>query len=368
MKKVLKISGWILLGVLVIYTFYFLWKQSQPAPVVYELVKPSQRDIVKRTVATGSLEARTQVELKPQITGVITELRVQAGQKVRVGDLVAVIRVIPDMSQLTQAQSQIEAARIELEEVEREAVRSARLFDKGVISREENEQQQSRLATAKDKLEAAESLVEVIKKGSSRRAGSVNTTEVRSSMDGVVLNVPVKVGTSVSGSSAFSQGTTIATVADMTDVIFRGNIDETEVAKLSTGMEVVLVPGSMQNVSIPAVLDYISPEGTLQNGAKVFELKATATVPENIVIRSGYSVNARITVREEKNVLSIDETSVEFEGEQAYVYKLTSSEKDSKNQKWEKIPVNLGISDGIYVQILSGVGSGDVLRGIRIYQ
>lgn len=368
MKKVLKTFGWVLLGAVVIFTFYFLWKQSQPAPVVYELVKPARRDIAKRTVATGSLEARTQVELKPQVTGVVTELRVQAGQEVRVGDLVALIRVIPDMNQLTQAQSQIEAVRIELDEIGREAARSQRLFDKGVISREENEQQQSRLAAVRDRLDAAYALVEVIKSGSSNRAGSVNTTEVRSSMNGMILNVPVKVGTSVSGSSAFSQGTTIATVADMSDIIFRGNIDETEVAKLRTGMDVVLVPGSMQDVSIPAVLDYISPEGKVQNGAKVFELKATASIPEGTVIRSGYSVNARITVEESKDVLSIDETCVEFEGEQAYVYCLTSTAENVKRQQWEKKAVSLGISDGLYVEVKSGIAGDDIIRGIRIYQ
>lgn len=365
MKKYLKKVGLTVLAVFVLYTFYFLWKQSQPAPVVFELVQPAVRDVVKKTVATGSLEARTQVELKPQITGIITELKVEAGQEVHVGDVVAVIRVIPEMSQLTQAQNQVEAARIALEEVEREAKRSQRLFDKGVISREENEQQQNRLAVARDNVVAAKAQVEVITKGSSTRAGSVNTTEVRSNMNGIVLNVPVKVGTSVSGSSAFSQGTTIATVADMSDIIFRGNIDETEVAKLHTGMDVVLIPGSMQDVKIPAVLDYISPEGTVQNGAKMFELKATANIPAGVVVRSGYSVNANITLSEAKAALSVDETCIEFDGDKTYVYRLTSAEDDVENQQWERVPVTLGVSDGIYVEVKSGISKNDKLRGIQ---
>jgi HlyD family secretion protein len=365
MKKVLKIGGWVLVGLFVIYTFYFLWKQSQPAPVVYELVKPAQRDIQQKTIATGALEARTQVELKPQITGVITSLRVHAGQTINAGDLVATIRVIPDMNQLTQAQSSVESARIALDEVIREADRTQRLFDKGVVSREENEQQQNRLATAKDNLKAAEAQVEVIKRGSSSRAGNINTTEVRSTMRGVVLNVPVKEGTSVSGSSAFSQGTTIATVADMKDIIFHGNIDETEVAKLHTGMKVTLIPGSMQDVNIPATLDYISPEGTLVNGAKMFELKATAIIPEGVEIRSGYSVNANIVLSEAPQALSINETCVEFDGGKPYVYRLTSPEADEQNQEWERIPVELGISDGVYVVVKSGVNKDDILRGIQ---
>lgn len=365
MKKVLKTCGWVLVGLFVIYTFYFLWKQSQPTPVVYELVTPAQRDIYKKTIATGTLEARTQVELKPQITGVITKLNVQPGQQVKAGDLIAVIRVIPDMSLLTKAQSDVAAARIALNEEQLEADRTQRLFEKGVVSKEESEQSQNKLATSKDKLAAALAQVEVITKGSSVRAGSVNTTEVRSTMNGVVLNVAVKVGTSVSGSSSFSDGTTIATVADMKDIIFHGNIDETEVAKLKTGMAVDLTPGSMQDVHIPAVLDYIAPEGTLQNGARVFELKATASIPHGVEIRSGYSVNASITLNEAKQALSIDETCVEFEDDKAYVYRLTSPKDDVENQQWERIPVELGISDGIHVVVKSGVSKDDLIRGIQ---
>ena len=249
--------------------------------------------------------------------------------------------------------------------MEREAERTQRLFDKGVVSKEENEQAQSNLASARDRVAAAKAQVEVITRGSSARAGSVNTTEVRSSMSGTVLNVPVKVGSSVSGSSSFSEGTTIATVADMKDIIFHGNIDETEVAKLSVGMGVTLIPGSMQDVKIPATLDYISPEGTLVNGAKMFELKATATIPEGVEIRSGYSVNARITLSEARQALTVNETCVEFEDGKAYVYRLTSPEADLENQKWERIPVELGISDGVYVVVKSGVSTSDRLRGIQ---
>ena len=269
------------------------------------------------------------------------------------------------MGMLTQAQSSVEAARISLDEIQRETERTQRLYDKGVVSKEEYEQAQNRLDAAKDKLSAARAQVEVIQKGSSARAGNINTTEVRSTMNGIVLNVPVKEGTSVSGSSAYSDGTTIATVADMKNIIFHGNIDETEVAKLHTGMDVTLTPGSMQDVKIPAVLDYISPEGTLQNGAKVFELKATATIPQGVEIRSGYSVNASITLSEAKQALSIDETCVEFEGKKTYVYRLTSPKDDVENQEWERIPVELGISDGIHVVVKSGVSKSDIIRGIQ---
>lgn len=361
MKKVLKAFGWILAALFVVGTFILLWKQSQPKKAQYSLETPAVRDIVKCTSASGVLESRTKVELKPQITGIVSKLCVNAGDFVRSGDLVAIIKVIPEMAQLTQAQSQVESCRIELEQVERDAARCAALFEKGVVSREENEHKQNLLKSAEDKLDAALAQVEVITKGSSSRAGSVNTTEVRSTMNGLILSVPVKVGTSVSGSSAFSQGTTIATVADMKDVIFKGNIDETDVAKLHTGMEVSLVPGAMQDITIPGILDYIAPEGVLQNGAKTFELKATAHVPEGIEIRSGYSVNARFVIDKAESVISIPEACVIFQENGTYVDKLTGD--SDKKQEFERIPVTVGISDGLYVEIRDGITTDMKVKG-----
>ena len=325
MKKALKIIGAVVVVLFVGYTFYFLWKQSQPQPVAFELVTPEQRTVQKKTIATGTVEARQQVELKPQVTGIISELRVKAGDRVNTGDVIAVLRVIPDMSQLNDAQSKVESARISLEETEREAQRSQALFDKGVVSREENEQKQSELAKAKETLTAAKYAVDVITKGSSKRSATVNTTEVRSTMNGIVLSVPVKVGTSVSGSSQFSEGTTIAKVGDMRDVIFRGNIDETSVDQLQTGMMASITIGAKPDDRLTANLEYISPEGVLQNGAKVFEIKAGVAIPEGVKIRSGYSANAEIILAEAKDALTVDESAIVFEEDKPYVYRLTST-------------------------------------------
>lgn len=365
MKKILKIVGLCLIGAFVLFTFYVLWKQSQPEPIVYELIIPKQRDIIKKTVATGALEARVQVELKPQVTGIVDEIKVQAGDHVNVGDVVAIIRVIPDMSLLNQAQNAVESAKIELAQVERDAKRSQTLFEQGVVSSEENEQLQTKLSQARENLSAAKYQIDVITKGSSERSGTVNTTVVRSTMKGTVLSVPIKVGTSVSGSSQFSQGTTIAKIGDLNDVIFRGTIDETEVAKIKVGMPINLSLGAMQNVDIPAELEYIAPEGELQNGAKMFEIKASANIPNDIEIRSGYSVNASILLGESKNAISVDESCIFFENEQPYVYRLTSDPKNEKQQQFERIAVELGLSDGLYVEIKKGVNSNMLLRGIQ---
>lgn len=365
MNKILSNAGWALLAIVVVSTFYLLWKQSQPTPDVYEVITPQNRDITKTSVATGTLEPRVQIELKPKITGIVQELRVKPGDIVKKGDLIAIIKVIPDMNQLNQAQSNVESARIELEQVEREAARSQALFDKGVVSREENEQNTNRLSKARENLKAAHYQVDVITTGSSLRSASVSTTEVRSTMNGLVLDVPVKVGTSVSGSSQFSDGMTIAKIGDMSDVVFNGSIDETEVAKLQLGMSLILTPGAMKETKIPATLEYIAPEGKLNNGAKMFEIKAAASVPKGVVVRSGYSTNASIILSKVSNVISVDETCITFKDGKPYVYKLTSPVDDEKNQTFECIGVKLGISDGRFVQVTKGVTKDMHLRGIK---
>ena len=365
MKKIIKTIVWCLVGLFVIYTFYFLWKQSQPEPEVYELVSPQKRDIQKTTVATGKLLARREVSVKPQITGVITKVLVKPGDRVIPGQEVAHIRVIPDMSQLNNAQSAIESARIKLEEQQREWERAKRLYEKGVVSTEEYQQYETRLKTAREELTSAKAAYEVVTKGSSMRSGTINTTIVTSPISGLVLNVPVKEGSSVSATSMFSDGTTVCTVADMSDVLFKGNIDETEVARLRVGMPTTLVLGAMQDIKVPATLEYISPEGVEQNGVTKFEVWAAVNIPEGIDVRSGYSVNARIVTEEHKGALSIDEASVVFDADSAYVYRLTSSPEDLSSQEWERIPVKVGMSNGIYVEILQGVNAGDHLQGIK---
>lgn len=366
MKKALKTTAWVLLGLFVLYTFYFLWKQAQPVPDVYETVKPEVRTLVRSTVATGNIDPRRRVNIKPQTTGIITELLVQPGDMVRDGQVVARIKVIPDMDKLDQVKSHIESAKIELDKVERESERTRQLYNKGVVSREEYEASESKLAVAKENLLSAESQLEVVTTGSSERSGNINTTVVKSTMDGMVMSVPVKEGASVSGTSMFSDGTTICSVADMEDVQFKGNIDETEVDLLRVGMPLVLIPGAMQNVRIPAVLEYVAPEGVEQNGAMQFEIKASTEIPEGVTLRSGYSVNAEIVLEEVHDVLSVDETCIEFEKDKAYAWRLTSDVKDTKHQTWERIPVEVGVSDGLYIQILSGIDEDCLLKGNKV--
>ena len=363
MKKELKIIGLCLLALFVGYTLYYLWQQSQPKPTVYELVSIEQRTIVKRTTIAGSMEARRQVSVKPQVTGIISRLLVEPGDKVKAGDVIATVRIIPDMAQLNEAKSRVEAARITLSEVQREYDRTNDLYKDGVVSREDFEKMTTRLASARESVTAAESQVQVISRGQSARSGNVSVTQLRSSITGVVLSVPVEVGASVSGTSAFTEGTTVAKVADMNEIIFRGFIDETEVAQLRLGTDIELHLGSMQDVTSPAKLNYISPEGQMQNGAKMFEVKANANIPADVTIRSGYSANASIVLGTAQNVLSCNETAISFENGKPYVYVLTSSPDDIANQKFERRAVSIGLSDGLFIELKGGVKSGELLRG-----
>ena len=368
MNKVLKIIGLCILTLFVGYTLYYLWQQSQPKPTVYELVSVEQRTIVKRTTVAGSMEARRQVAVKPQTTGYINSLRVEPGDMVKAGDVIATVRIIPDMAQLNEAKSRVESARITLDEVQREYDRIHSLFEDGVVSREEYEKQSTRLASARENLMAAESQVQVITRGQSSRSGGISVTELRSSITGVVLSVPVEEGASVSGTSAFTEGTTVAKIADMSDIIFRGFIDETEVAQLRLGTEFELHLGSMQDVTIPAKLYYISPEGQLQNGAKMFEVKAIANIPDDVTIRSGYSANASVVLGTAHNVLSCDETAISFENGNPYVYVLTSSPDDTAHQQFECRAVSIGLSDGLSIELKDGVKSGELLRGNQVVE
>lgn len=365
MKKYIKIAAWCLAGLFVLYTFYFLYQKSQPKIVVYELLQPEVRDIVKSSVASGRVEPRDEVNVKPQIQGIVTELYVEAGDKVKINDPIAKVSVIPDMSQLSNAQSNVRTSQLTLEETEREFARIETLYQKGVASKEEYEQALNNLHKVREQAQSAQDALDIVTDGISKRAGKINTTIVRSTITGTILDVPVKIGTSVINANSFNEGTTVATVADMGNIIFRGNIDETEVGRLRQGMNIDLSIGAIQGVKLPAVLEYISPKGTSSNGAILFEIKAAAQIPDSITIRAGYSANAEIKLAEQKQVLSIQETAIEFQGDSTFVYRLTSNE-GVVPQTFERLPVTVGMSDGLYIEVTDGLTTDMKLRGNEV--
>lgn len=363
MKKVLKFFLWVIVVAIVLGTFYFLYRNSQPKEEHYATVTPQVSDIRRTTVLNGKIEPRDEIEIKPQISGIISSIEVEAGDFVKEGDVIARIKVIPEASQLSSAQSRIDAAQLELNDAQLKYRRSKDLYEKKVISREEYETAELTMHKAQQELEYARDSYRIVKEGVSQFNAKESNTLVRATITGLVLDVPVKVGSSVIQANTMNDGTTVATIADMNDLIFKGNVDETEVGLLKPGMKMDITIGAVTDLKPQAVLEYISPKGTENNGANTFEIKAALTVDDPTLLRSGYSANASIILAEAKDVLTLPESVVTFEKDSTFVYVLTDS---VPQQKFEKRAVATGLSDGINVEIKKGVDKKTTIRAEKI--
>lgn len=363
MKKYLKWAGIALIIAIFIGTFVFLYKKSQPKITLYEINTVEVRDLVKTTIVTGKIVPRDEVNIKPQISGIIIELYKEAGQMVSKDEVIAKVKVIPEMTTLSNTENQVKMAEISLRQAQTDFDRTKALYEQKVISAEEYEKAEVALKNARQQLTAAKDARNIAREGVSLSNAKMSTTLVRSTVDGLILDIPVKVGNSVILSNSFNDGTTIATVADMNKLIFRGNIDETEVGRISEGMPVVITVGAIQDLRMDATLEYISPKGVESNGANQFEIKAAITVPEGRTLRSGYGANAEIVLERASKTISVPEASLEFSGDSAFVYVLTS---DKPKQQFERRSVVTGLSDGIFIEIKKGLKVGDKVRGIEI--
>ena len=360
MKKYLKVILAAIVGLVFISTFVFLYMKSKPQPVVYDEFMPKVADINKTTVITGTIEPRDEVEVKPQISGIITEIYKEAGDKVDAGEVIAKVKVIPDMGQLSSAESRVRLAEINLKQAQVNYNREKQLYDKQLVSAEEYDNVRQALDQAREEKTAAIDALEVVRDGVSSSNASASSTLIRSTISGLILDVPVKVGNSVILSNTFNDGTTIATVADMGDLIFKGNIDETEVGQLVTGMQMKITIGALQNLRFDASLEYISPKATDNNGANQFEIKAAVSVPQGNEIRSGYSANAEIVLASARSVLTVPESAIEFSGDDTYVYVVKGQ---GEEKTYERRKVVTGLSDGVNIEIRSGLKKTDRVRG-----
>ncbi|MBQ4029334.1 MAG: efflux RND transporter periplasmic adaptor subunit, partial [Prevotella sp.] len=278
MKKNFKLFVALLIAMVFIGTFVFLWKKSQPQPVAYEEFTPKTMDISKTTVITGKIEPRNEVNVKPQISGIITHLYKEAGDRVQAGEVIAKVKVIPDMQQLSSAEARVRLANMNVGKAKVDYDREKTLFDKGLVSADEYDKIAHAYHQAQEELTAANDHLQVVRDGVSKSNANASSTLIRSTITGLILDVPVKVGNSVILSNTFNDGTTIASVADMNDLIFRGNIDETEVGQLVTGMPMEITIGALQNLKFEASLEYISPKAVEAGGANQFEIKAAVNV------------------------------------------------------------------------------------------
>lgn len=360
MKKYLKFIVAGVIALVFIGTFVFLWMQSRPKTVEYEVCTPKVMDLRKTTIVTGKIEPRNEVNVKPQISGIITEIMKEAGQMVQAGEIIAKVKVIPDMGQLSNAQARVRLAQINLKQAETNYQREKALFDKGLVSADEFDKVRQAYNQAREERQAADDNLEVVRDGVSSSNANTSSTLIRSTISGLILDVPVKAGNTVILSNTFNDGTTIATVANMNDLIFRGNIDETEVGSLVAGMPMKITIGALQNEKLQASLEYISPKAVESNGANQFELKAAITGLGTTRIRSGYSANAEIVLAEAKGVMTVPESCIEFVGNDTFVYLVKG---DAQQPVYQRRQVSVGLSDGINIEIKKGLTRKDSVRG-----
>ncbi|MBQ3745163.1 MAG: efflux RND transporter periplasmic adaptor subunit [Prevotella sp.] len=363
MKKYSKLIIAAIIALIFIGTFVFLWQKSQPKEVVYNEFTPKLDSIQKTTIITGKIEPRNEVNVKPQISGIIAELLKEPGQFVQKGEVIAKVKVIPDMSQLSSAEMRVRLADINLKQAQVDYQREENLYNQKLVSADEYDKSKQALNQAKHEKLAAEDALEVVRDGVSKSNASASSTLIRSTISGVILDIPVKVGNSVILSNTFNDGTTIATVANMNDLIFRGNIDETEVGQLVNGMNMKITIGALQDLKFDASLEYISPKAVESNGANQFEIKAAVKLSEGSKIRSGYSANAEIVLARADKVLSIPESAIEFSGDSTFVYVIKG---EGKNKTYDRTYVETGLSDGVNIEIKKGITVKDKVRGPEI--
>lgn len=356
MKKVLKtILIIIILGGFV-WTIYFLYAKSEEKPVVYQTTQATTTDIIKKTVATGSVVPRKEIEIKPQVSGIIDEIYVEAGSKVEEGDQIALVKIIPNMVSLNNAQNRLRQAEIALENARLDLERNQELKKKKVIAAAEFQPFEIAFKTAQEELKAAKDNLELIQKGETSNNKSSTNRLIRSTISGMVLDVPVEEGNSVIEANTMNDGTTVASVADMTDLVFEGKVDESEVGKIKEGMDLILRIGAIENETFDATLEYISPKGIEEEGAIQFEIKAAVKLKENQFIRAGYSANADIVLDKRDSVLAISEALLQFDGDSAYV------EVKKEDGSFEKKYVKTGLSDGINIEITEGLNGDEEMK------
>lgn len=362
MKKIFKFAAVALTVLIFIGTFVFLYLNGRSKPVEYLEVQPMTTDIVNTTVVTGKIEPRNGVNVKPQISGIITQITKEAGQMVQAGEIIAKVKVVPDMNQLSSAESRVRLAQLNVKQAEVDYQREKTLYDKGLVSADEYDKIRQKFLQASEEVKAAKDQLDVVKNGVSRINADASSTLIRSTITGLILDIPVKEGNSVIQSNTFNDGTTIATVADMKDLIFKGNVDETEVGRLVTGMPMTITVGALKDLTFKASLEYVSPKSVENNGTNQFEIKAAVKIPAGATMRSGYSANAQIVLSRADKVLAIPESTIEFAGDESFVYVVKG---DGKNKEYERRKIVTGLSDGVNIEVKSGLRKGETIRGAK---
>lgn len=337
---------------------YYLYQKNAEDPTVYETEQASTQTIIKKTMATGSILPLEEVLIKPNISGVIEEIYVEGGDFVKSGDLLCKIKVVPNLNALNDARNTIDEVKINLDDQLRNLDRQKALFSKGVISQVDLERAEVAYDQAKQGFAAARKRYDIIKTGTTAGFGNEANTLIRATVSGMVLEVPVEVGNQVIESNNFNEGTTIAAIADVDKMIFEGKVDESEVGKIKEDLPLQITVGALENITFDAVLDYIAPKGKEENGAIQFEIKGTLKKQDSVFIRAGLSANASIILARADSVLAVKEALVQFD----IKTKDPFLEIETGTQEFERRDITLGISDGIYVEIKSGITAEEKIK------
>lgn len=340
-------------------TLYYLYQKSQTPPVIFETESPFVTDIIKKTVATGSINPRKEIQIKSQVSGVIDQIFVEPGATVTNNQKMAKIRIIPNVVALNNAEASVNRARINFVDARNELKRQEKLYSEKVISEYEFNQATLNFNLKKQELDAAENNLELVREGASKKSGSASNI-VYSTVTGMVLDVPVKEGSFVIESNTFNEGTTIVSVADMSEMVFEGNVDESEVGKLEEGMELTINIGALDKQIFTATLEYISPKGVEQDGAIQFEIRAAVTLKKDVFLRAGYSANADIVLDKRSQVLAVKESNLILEKGKAFV------DVETSPQQFERKQIEVGLSDGINIEIVSGLHPEEKIKKLVV--
>ncbi len=355
-----KIVKYILIGILVLGALWaaaFFIKSNSKEAITYETQNPFISNIEKKTVATGKVVPEDEIEIKPQISGIIQKMYLQEGEKVKAGDLIATIKVVPNEQSLNQARGRVRNAELALNNIKIEYNRNKTLFDKGVISSQNFNTFQLQNDQAEQELKNSKADYQIIRLGSAGGSTTANT-DIRATVDGTILEIPVEEGDQVIQSNNFNDGTTIATIADLSKMIFEGKVDEGEVGKLEVGTPLKISLGAVEGKELDAKLRFIAPKGIEETGAVQFKIEGDVEVQEDVFIRAGYSANASLVLEKKDDILVIPEALLQFDKKTDKPY----VEVSTGEQEFERKDIEIGISDGVNVEIVSGLTESDNVK------
>ena len=335
---------------------YFVRTNSKSA-IQYDTTTAFTSSIQKTSVVTGTVIPEDEVEIKPQLNGIISEIMVEEGDMVNNGDLIAIIKVVPDERSVYGAQSQVNAAELNVKNAERQMQRAEELFSKQIISQQEYEDAELRFNTAKENLQAAQNDLEIIRKGSVSGSSTANTN-IRATITGTILEIPIKLGDQVIAANSFNSGSTVAIIADLNMMIFEGQVDEAEVGRLEVGQDLSVSMAAIPDKEFLAKLKFVAPKGTEAGGAVQFKIEADLTLDESTFIRAGYSANGTLVVDNRQDIMVIAEALLQFDRKTSVPY----VEVETSSQNFERRDITIGLSDGIKVEILDGLEMTDKIK------